>query len=585
VYDKSEIRISGRAVSRGVATGTIVCLFGTRRQFFRRSLTESEIESEVARVEQALAESVAKIETELAAIKATTMSSLSAILQTHQLILTDPILGSGILNNVTSGRMNAEWATQTACDSQADGLSTHSDPHLAEKRLDVEDVCDRILSCLGTAEGKLDLSVDSIIAAREISPSMLLRLSEKGIVATISESGGWTSHTSILARELGIPSVTGIREIFDHFESGQHAMVDGNSGEVTIHSKTVSGASKPAIRKEFLPPIRQYDSFSTIDERVITIRTNTTTVDGYHAAASLGAKGIGLYRSESLIGSDGIIPNEDQQTAAYEQIAKAVGSESIRIRTFDLDASQFDATRSLRQKNPALGLRAIRLGLTNVELMRTQARALLRASVENQIGVVVPMVTGVSDVVEVREIVDTEANRLETDEVAVGHIEIGAMIEVPSAVFVIDQLAARCDFFCLGTNDLAQYLLAADRDNEAVSKWFRTLHPAMLRAVRCVIDECRAADKPLVVCGEMAGSPFYVPVLIGLGATELSMNPNSIAAVSRIVNGIRYSDAVELVRDLETLSDADDMERIVTETAQSKWEHLFQPGFLENQSS
>lgn len=574
-------------MSRGIAIGTLVCLFGTRRQFFRRAVAEANIDIELDKFERSLADASARIDKEIEDVATNSVSAITEILQTHRLILTDPTLRSSIEENIRAGKMNAEWAVHTACELIAARFLEQSDPHLKEKRLDLEDVCDRVLACLGTAETELDLPSKSVIAAKEISPSMLINLAAKGIVGMISESGGWTSHTSILARELGIPAVTGLIDIFEQFENGKVVMVDGLSGDVIIQPKPetvqikMGGATVAATQ---LSPITSERNFSTIDGREITIRTNTTTIEGYRTAQDFGAAGIGLFRSESLIGPDGSIPSEDDQTTRYIEIARGAGGDGVRIRTFDLDAGQFEPTRSLRQKNPALGLRAVRLGLTNPDLLKTQVRALLRGANDNRIGLVVPMVSGVSEIDAVKKIVESESIELRRSKVSIGTLDIGVMIEVPASVFVVDQLAAACDFLCLGTNDLAQYLLAADRDNESVSKWFRTLHPAMIRAVNRVIDQCRLAAKPLIVCGEMAGSPFYIPVLIGLGATELSMNPSSIAAVTRVISGISYDDAVQLVQRIEGLSDPDEMESIVAETARSKWQHLFAPGFLEMQS-
>lgn len=580
-----ETRHQGRAVSRGISVGTIVCLYGTRRQFFRRSIAETEIDGELSRLTTAFADAARKLDSD---IEQAAGSTLADILQTHKYILLDPSFRSLSDTNVSDKRMNAEWAVQSALDSFGDKLASGDDAHIQEKRLDLNDVGDRILAGLGTSEISIELGNDTIIAARELSPAMFMRLAEQGIVGVISESGGWTSHTSILTRELGIPAITGMTDLFDTFKNGMRVSIDGFTGEVVIDPVEASGAKAP----DFIHMDRNPDStigtqaFETADGRAIRIRTNTTSVKGYYDASQLGASGIGLYRSESLIGNSDEIPTESEQVEKYNEIAEAVGDACVHIRTFDLDASQYPKTAGLRQKNPALGLRAIRLGLSNDELLRTQIRALLRSAADyTNIGLVIPMVSGMAEVVAVKAMIAEATRELENERLAYGSFEVGAMIEVPSSVLVIDQLAKACDFFCLGTNDLAQYMLAADRDNESVSKWFRTLHPAMLRAVKKVIDECNSANKPLVVCGEMAGSPFYVPVLIGLGATELSMNPSSISSVATVVSGIEYRDAVDLVSQLSELSDPDAMEHLVAEIAQTKWPHLFAPGFLELQTA
>ena len=230
-----------------------------------------------------------------------------------------------------------------------------------------------------------------------------------------------------------------------------------------------------------------------------------------------------------------------------------------------------------REKNPALGLRAIRLGLTNTNHFRTQVRAIVRAAHGQSIDVVIPMVSGVDEVLDVKALIDEERAALLAEGIPVGDPRIGAMIEVPSAVLLIDEIVRETDFVCLGTNDLVQYLLAVDRDNESVSGWFRTLHPAVIRAVRAVIRSCAESGKPLTICGEMAGSPFYLPLLIGMGATELSMNVNSILRVRKVISGLAYQETVAVAIEAETCRTADEVETLLERHINEKWSHLIQP--------
>ena len=585
---QNEIRLKCRAVSRGIAIGTAVCLYGSRRQFFRRVISAESIEAELRRVDDAFLSARAAIKGDILRSERDKKTTASEILDSHLLLLDDPTIRPKIVETIKTGHINSESAVHDVFEEYASRFRASPDQALREKSLDVEDVCDRLLAALMPEAQTVKPAPNSVLVAKEIRPSSLLELLECGVIGLAAEVGGWTSHTSILAREAKIPAVSGIAKIGKRIRDGQNLIIDGVSGQViidptedTIRAYTSLEHAREAstIAAELVET-----RLSTLDDREIVIRTNTVSVESYIAAAAHGARGIGLYRSESLIGKFKRIPTEDEQTKEYAAFADATGKDGIRIRTFDIDADQFLNAAAQRQKNPALGLRAIRLGITNPDLLIPQIRALLRASWNREIGIIVPMVTGSSEIASIRQVIEEETEQLASNGVSVGSPAVGAMIEVPSAVMVADQLADACDFLCLGTNDLAQYLLAADRDNESVSDWFRTLHPAMIRAVAGVIKSAVKASKPLTVCGEMAGSPFYVPVLVGLGATELSMNPGSIEAVSRVVAGIAFDEARQLVSEIENLVTADEIEAVVRHTAQDKWGHLFTSGFLELQT-
>lgn len=585
---EKEFRLRGTAVSRGTAAGKIVCLYGDRRQFFRANIPDQDIDAEVQRLTTAVASANDAIKSDIAAVSKSEGSAISEILETHLLTLQDRSLLEKLFDSIRVEKVNAEWAVQTAIDEFSSRLRNISDNNLREKYLDVEDIGDRVLTALGAGSQSIELPRQAIVAAKEIRPSMLLQLIARGVVGIVTESGGWTSHTSILARESKIPAVSGLTQIFSVLQNGHSIVVDGNTGEIILNPSETTTAvfrpsSKPTVERSAYVS-EPKDALRTSDGREIILRTNTTSAGSYAAAEAGGAKGIGLFRSESLITIPNQIPNEETQYEAYLKIANACGEHGVRIRTFDIDADQIQDRPMGRQKNPALGLRAVRLGLIHRELLRPQLRAILRASHFANINLIVPMVAGVSELREIRELISSESKTLRSEGTPFSNPPIGAMVEIPSAVLVVEQIAREADFLCLGTNDLAQYLLATDRDNESVSKWFRTLHPAMIRAVKKVIDACSNSGKPLTVCGEMAGSPFYVPVLIGLGTTDLSINPGSIESVSRVIAGISYEEAAELVSKIEEFATADEIENAVETAARTKWSHLFAPGFLDTQN-
>ena len=586
VAEHGEIRIIGRAVSRGIGIGNAVCLFGTRKQFFRHTIRREQVEAEIGRFENAKEIASAALQGDVERSRSKFGDAIADILESHLLIIEDPEFHSRVKNTIETEYFNAEWAVNSAAEKYSSLLEKSTDQHLREKHLDLEDVADRLISAMASGAEEIQFEKGSVIAASELKASTILRLQEAGIAGIVTEHGGWTSHASILARELEIPSVTGISHLFSYVAEGSRIAVDGFNGEVIfdptnatqddLHSRNSEGIASHSITK-----LGAEADLMTLDGRSIIIRTNTSSVESYKLAEKSGAKGIGLYRSEGLNGRFGRIPTEDEQFEEYCRIAEAAGKEGVRVRTFDIDGDVYAADGFGRQRNPALGLRAIRLGIRKPELLIPQARALLRASYRRNVSIVIPMVSGTSEIDRVREILFEQKVLLENDDVSVGDPGIGSMIEIPSAALLADQVAAASDFVCLGTNDLAQYVLAADRDNENVSEWFRTIHPAMLRLVKSVIGSCKRAGKRLVVCGEMAGSPFYVPVLIGMGASELSVGPKSVEPVRRVIAGIAFEEAAKLSRDLENFSNADDIEQMVADTALHKWPHLYPADFFK----
>jgi phosphotransferase system enzyme I (PtsI) len=415
---------------------------------------------------------------------------------------------------------------------------------------------------------------------KEVKPSTLIELFESKPKAIVAERGGWTSHTFILAREMNLPAVTGTTEILRRVQTGDKIIVDGYNGQIILHpaAETISNYKVAAAEFEKFDPgeVEIADrTVKTLDGKEIIVRANLDLPDGYEQAKRYGARGIGLYRSEYLFNQYKGFPSESEQTEVYRRIAETVGDDGIRIRTFDLSAEQFAGDGGEKETNPALGLRAIRFSLRFKKQFRAQIRALLQASYQNKIDIIVPMISDVAEIVEIKKILRKEKTSLIKKGIKIGEPLVGAMIEVPSAVLTIEEIASEVDFLCLGTNDLVQYLLAVDRDNEAVAEWFQTLHPAVLRAIKKVLAAAEEARIPVVVCGEMAGSPFYAPILIGLGATELSMNVSSLPRVRKVLNGIAHEEARAVVGKIEKCRTAAEVESIVRENVREKWAHLF----------
>lgn len=581
---KIERRLPALAVSRGIGIGQLFFLHGQRRQFFRLNLELAQIEGELTRFRSALDTSIRQLREITANGDAHAGQPVSGIFGVHLLIL-ESSFSEKIETAIRNQRVNVEWAIRAVAEQYLAQQESVSDAGFREKYIDIEDVADRLLTALGNTRTAALADRQAVIVARDLSPSVIVELAKSRPAALVTEQGGWTSHSAILAREFNLPMVSGVRNIELFVCPDDTVIVDGMNGEVIINPTTetiasfaaIAAPSKYANRHE----VHHFGGVVTSDGADVIIRANVDKPEAYLAVIDSGVSGIGLYRSELLISEPGTIPTEDQQVAAYAAIADVAGEFGVKIRTFDAGMDRFGSDPYWVERNPALGLRAIRLSLADETHLRTQLRAILRASFGRKIDITLPMVSGVREILRVQVIIAEETSGLIASGVDIGEPQLGAMIETPSAVLTASQMAQHVDFLCLGTNDLVQYLLAVDRDNEAVHDWYQTLHPAVIRAISEVNSAAENARIPLTVCGEMAGSPFYVPVLVGLGVREFSMNVNSIRSISKLLSGISVNDAVALVESIEPLLTAEQIESHLRDHYLKHWAHLFPSGFLD----
>lgn len=583
---KPEQKFRARAVSRGIVIGKIVSLHGKRRQFYQVKLKSNQIEREVRRFHAAVRLAKRQLK-KLSSDKSNNSGATQAtIFDTHQLILEDVSLISKIEETIRAQKVNAEWSVKFVTDRYISIYKDIQDEHLRERHIDLQDIAERLLSALGGGERTpLKLDKDSIVVAGEVKPSTIVELSESNLRGIVTESGGWTSHTFILARELRIPAVTGIKSILRRVRNGDTIIVDGYNGQVFINptDETLSNyQAKADAFRQLTADTKEFskEKIKTLDGKKITIRANLDIGKGYAQAKRYGAQGIGLFRSEFLFNQHQGLPTEKQQYEAYRKIAELSGDDGVKIRTFDLNLEQLFEDSDQKEKNPALGLRAVRLCFSHEKVFRTQIRALLRASHETNLDILLPMISDISEIHEVKNAIEREKEHLTKRKIKFGNPKIGAMIEVPSAIMMIDEIAREVDFMSIGTNDLVQYLLGVDRDNELVADWFRTLHPAVLKAIKRVIEASEKHNVPMLVCGEMAGSPVYAAILVGLGAKELSMNVVSMPRVRQVITNIAFEEAQEVIKSIEKCLTADEVENVVRESLSQKWTHLFPADIL-----
>lgn len=585
-----EIRCKGLGVSGGVVIGQVMRLHDGTPQVYRWRIGDDGIESERLRFRAA----VDLVRGRVQAIKGYAEEKLGKdhayIFDAHLLMLDDEKLSGDIEREVTTHNANAEWAVKVVGDRLLALYSEIKDDYLRARASDVEDVMQRLLVALsGVEDGPRDLSEDAVIVAQDLLPSAVAELDLRHARGLVTDSGGWTSHTAILARGAGIPAVVGLRDFFRRAKTGDQIIVDAARNEVILHP---AEATLDTYQNERTQPqvsgqpagARDRSPLETTDGVEVTLRANIELPSEFAGVTQFGARGIGLYRSEFLLVHRGVFVSEDVQRRAYEEIAELAGNDGAVVRLFDLGPNNLrdsSPSQSLEQdKNPALGLRAIRFSLRHEETMRTQVRAILLAAQKGRLKIVLPMVSDLTDVRRARAIIEDEATKLAADGRQVADVSVGAMIEVPSAVLMAESIAAAVDFFELGTNDLVQYTLAVDRGNDEVADWFRTLHPAVLHSIERSLMAARNAGIPAIVCGEMASTPAYAVLLIGLGATELSMTPSAIPRVRRALAGVSAADARVIARDCLNCSTADEVEDLVRERFTASWSDLFPPSSL-----
>jgi phosphotransferase system enzyme I (PtsI) len=582
-----DVRIKGIAVSRGISYGKIVPLFGRKRQYYRSDISPEQIDGELRRVRVAFR--YARKQLNRIAYSSPQIP-IPEIFDAQIAMLADSSLQEKIETYIKDNLVNAEWALRKVTYEYIRRFKSVADQHIREKYIDLQDVAERVLLALGGGEQKLTLDAGSVIAAKDLRPSTLIELLPTPPAGLLSESGGWTSHTFILARELGIPAITGLKNIEDLIISEKNVIIDGYTGTLIIdpsestRAAYIKDTAAPEPSNNSPLPTTAKEVFTT-DGRKIRILANIDIPKTYTKAKNAGAVGIGLYRSEYLFNMYNGFPDEGRQYRSYGEIGDLAGEDGVNIRLFDIDQSELQMGELGRESNPALGLRGIRLSLSNKKVFSEQVRAVLRAAYKRNIHLVLPMVTSIDEVREARSLIANEKENLKRESVNFGEPLIGVMIETPAAVAIAEHLLEECDFLTLGTNDLVQYLLAVDRNNDAVAAWFQTLHPAVLGAVKHVIDAANTAQKPLTICGEMAGSPYYLPLLIGMGANTLSMNANSVGDVVRLVAGVSYSDTRTLAADVLKSRTAAEAERIIDDFIRSNIAHLYPEKFLSSISN
>lgn len=560
---------SGIAASPGIVMGRL-CIIDRRRTV----VPEYPIPSETVSLEiDRLARAIEDTRIELEALKNSLAETSGAdhlfFIETHLMILADERLVSETSEIIRTGMINAEGALRRTLHRYRETFANIEDPYLRERISDVETVIERVLRSMSgeAVEPFPQLDGNIVIAAHDLSPADMLQINRSNVLAIITEIGGRTSHTAILARALDLPAVMGIEGITDLLFDGVAVIVDGLSGEVVVEPDQETFQS--SLRRKQHYEYVEYELLKTaplpavtLDGHLMQLHGNVEIPEEGACVLSHGGSGVGLYRTEMLFMNRSCMPDEEEQLAVYREMQRAVAPHPLTIRTLDAGGDKLlEGMDQAAELNPALGVRAIRLSLSMPAEFKKQLRAILRVSADGPVRIMFPMISGMEEVRRAKELL--EKTKLELAASAISFdskIQIGVMIEIPAAVTLADLLAREVDFFSVGTNDLIQYTLAIDRSNEHLSHMYQPLHPAVLRSLRRIVQAAHGAGISACLCGEMAGDPLYLPVLLGLGFDELSMGAGSILRVKQILRRCTMKRAVAITEGCFAFSTAAEVE-------------------------
>src|SRR5579864_8615449 len=549
-----EVRFHGMGVSPGIAHGMIHVVRDDLDDVVRYHIEPSQIANEIARFEAALVQTRVQILEMQQKIAEKIGAPDAAIFDAHLLVVEDRTLIDEVLRRLEAEHCNVEWVFQEVATHYAETLSKIDDPYLRERALDIQDVTRRIIRNLqGKAPGLyLSAAKPHILVAHNLTPSDTAGLNREIVLGIATDLGSRTSHTAIIARSLNIPAVVGLHDATQKLETGQHVLLDGYTGLVIVDPtpETLSYYGEVQIRKgqvaQALRGLRETTS-TTADGRHIVLSANIELPSDVDAVAENGAEGIGLYRTEFLYINRDTLPTEQEQYDTYRKVAERVHPNPLIIRTFDLggDKLAVGVVELGDELNPFLGSRAIRFCLENTDIFKTQLRAIIRASAVGNVKVMFPMISGLEELRSARQIL--EECRKEVGTTGGATMEVGVMVEVPSAAISADLLAREVDFFSIGTNDLIQYAIAVDRVNERIAHLYEPTHPAVLRLLKMIADAAHANRIWVGVCGEMAADVALIPLLLGLGIDELSVGATSVPRVKAAVRNLKVSECQALV--------------------------------------
>ncbi|MEE8322175.1 MAG: phosphoenolpyruvate--protein phosphotransferase, partial [Candidatus Bathyarchaeia archaeon] len=506
------------------------------------------------------------------------------ILNFSIMMLEDELLSQEVLDFIGTEQVNAEWAINSVLTKKSEAFRKVEDVYMKERLADFYYLGERILRNLHGVHDEISyLAAESVLIAHDLSAVDVVSYAKHHVIGIVTDIGAFTSHSAIVAKSLGIPTVMGLEDITARVTPGDTIFIDGFKGIVILNPDKNELKKFKKRRSDYIKLEKQLLKYAklrgkTLDDVEISINANIEIIEELDLARSYGAEGIGMYRTEFLFTNSVYFPDEDEQYENYQKVVSALDSPIVTIRTLDIGGDKFPVgMEPSKRLNPALGLRGIRFSLQEQDMFRKQIRAILRSSAENKIRILIPMISKLSEVLDTKKIIEEIAEELGTGNTW----EIGVMIETPSAAIIASDISEEVDFLSIGTNDLIQYTLAVDRINEHVSYLYTPFHPAILRLIAGVVDAAHKNSIPVSVCGEMASQLSCVPLLVGMGVDELSMNIHSIPKVKKLLNTITEKDSKEILENSLKLKTEFDIRTYVRKVIVQRWGDDFPAEFVE----
>ncbi len=579
-----EKRYHGIGVSPGIARGSVFVYRPDDEEPPVRRMQESDLPGEIARFETALIQTRHQILEMQQRIAESIGAKDAGIFDAHLLVVEDRTLIDEVLRTLARDKTNVEHVFSSVAGRYAKTLSEIDDPYLRERALDIHDVTRRVIhNLLGKERRDLaSIATPVILIAHNLTPSDTAQLNRELVIGFGTDIGSKTSHTAIMARSLNIPAVVGLHDISTQLASGDHVLLDGYNGLVIVNpnDQTLWEYGELEIKKsvveESLTKLRETES-RTLDGRHVILSANIELPEDLDQVDASGAEGIGLYRTEFFYLNKTELPTEDEQYAAYRLVAERSRPHNVIIRTLDLGGDKFmSALHMPEELNPFLGWRAIRFCLERVDIFKTQLRAILRASAVGNVKMMYPMISGVGELRRANVILNECREELRGEGIPFDEkMEVGAMIEIPSAAIAADILAREVSFFSIGTNDLIQYSIAVDRLNEHIAHLYEPTHPAIIRLIRMTVQAAHAHNLWVGVCGEMAGDIALTPLLLGLGVDELSTGAALVPRVKRAVQALDIAACLQLLEDVKHLDSPGEIFARCEQVARSHYGELF----------
>lgn len=568
------IERKGIAISPGIALGKVVLLDRSKTIVERTTIEPNMIEAE----KQKFLSAVNKSKDQIISIKDKLDNAEGGehlqILNINIMLLEDELLSEEILRFIEKEHVNAEWAVNYVLSKKSEAFKNVEDIYMKERLADIYYMGERILRNLhGVSDDIPNLDYDSVLVAHDVSAVDVVGYAKHHAIGIATDIGASTSHSAIVAKSLGIPTVMGLEDITLRASPGDTIFIDGFNGTVILNPDSEEQEEYKQKKSAYIALEKKLLEYAklpgrTSDGKTVSVNANIEITDELNHAVCYGADGIGMYRTEFMFAKSVYFPDEEEQFENYSKVISSINSPIITIRTLDIGGDKLpEGMESSKRLNPALGLRGIRYSLQDKDVFRTQIRAILRATCGKKVRILIPMVSNLGEILETKDIISDIASETGTE----GSWQIGVMIETPSAAITASDISEEVDFLSIGTNDLIQYTLAVDRVNDRVSYLYSPFHPAVLRLMKEVVDSAHGKDIPVSVCGEMASQLACVPLLVGMGVDELSMNTHSIPKVKKLINTITEKESRKLAKECLKLKTESDIKNYISEEVVSKW--------------